>query len=307
VPIYEIASLFNVSKTTITNRLNYWGETSSISGKNDWIDQYRDAVIAYYVLHKSARKTAKKFSISPTSLLYKLNKWGIDTKKVRRLPLNDFVFDVLSEEPLYWIGFLMADGNVSARLGETPSVSVASGDLEHVRKFAKFMESGHKIYKNTSSGKKNPVYQLAFRSDRLAGRLAKFGVVPRKSHVAHVPDDNPNVIFSRHYNRGLIDGDGSLWWQKSKTNKYPILTFTSGSRRLISQFDMFLKHNSLPLGYVQTRWHDGYDNPVYNYRVNYRKAVSVTNFLYINSNIYLDRKYEIALQFSKIYKKEVVP
>lgn len=43
----------------------------------------------------------------------------------------------------------------------------------------------------------------------MAEALAKYGVVPRKSHITYLPLNIPKEMFS-HLIRGIFDGDGSI-------------------------------------------------------------------------------------------------
>jgi transposase len=292
--IGNIAVIYGISYSSIYRLLRAW-DIPIRSRLLSFSKHKKQEIIDYYLFHGSAAKTGEYFGVEASSMINKLNQWGVSTKKVRRLPLNDNAFDILTPDTLYWIGYLMADGNVSCREGETPVISVTSSDKEQIEKFARFMKSGHSIYV-TNRG----LFTLAFRSHKVANRLMSLGVVPKKSLIACVPDNNPDIIFSRDYNRGLIDGDGSLWWKITKGKRYPSLVLTSGSKRLLEQFEIFLLQHDLPVGTTRIDHRKGH-NPTYDYRINGKKAVAITNFLYDNSTIHLERKKRIADEFSVRY------
>lgn len=70
----------------------------------------------------------------------------------------------------------------------------------------------------------------------IAAELAKYGVVPRKSRIACAKF----VQGSRHFWRGVIDGDGHLGIRPQKSRPYAGLAL-SGSKLLMEQFAEFVQ------------------------------------------------------------------
>jgi hypothetical protein len=62
--------------------------------------------------------------------------------------LNESCFDVLTENAAYWIGFLMADGNIHKGRQGSPVVrlTISDKDYGHLIKFRQFLGSTHKIF-----------------------------------------------------------------------------------------------------------------------------------------------------------------
>jgi hypothetical protein len=146
--------------------------------------------------------------------------------------LNESAFDVLTDEAIYWLGFMLADGCVLdyKRLPGIFKVQVNAVDIWHLIKFRTFLGSTHPIYwrKNTGFGTALTA-TLRIRSRKLALRLAELGVTPRKSKVA-IP--YPGFIHSPHYWRGVVDGDG--WLCPSIHNK-PVIGLC-GSQSVVGGF-----------------------------------------------------------------------
>src|SRR5439155_14915114 len=92
------------------------------------------------------------------------------------------VFDKITEQPAYWIGNLMADGNIYIGKAGNPRIAltVVQRDREHLVEFGKFLNSTYEILlKNTKvNGKAWTQYTLRVSSKRLAEKLIACGVTP---------------------------------------------------------------------------------------------------------------------------------
>jgi len=138
------------------------------------------------------------------------------------------VFDAITPESAYWIGFLMADGNV---WGTHIQLALAHKDETHVRRFRDFLKSDHAVCRTENA------YRFCVSSRRLADALAQWGVVPRKSHIAATVDA---LVLNRDFWRGVVDGDGSVRYMTVHGNRYPELRLV-GSFPLMSQFLSFVQ------------------------------------------------------------------
>ncbi len=125
----------------------------------------------------------------------------------RRKFVDEHVFDVVdTPEKAYWLGFLLADGCVTAHYG-TPVLSLGLGnrDAEHVERFRAFVRSEKKLDRAVGC-------KLAFRSPHTAARLKGLGMEPRKSCRERAAAE---LIDNRDFWRGVVDGDG---WLKYRRN-----------------------------------------------------------------------------------------
>lgn len=131
----------------------------------------------------------------------------IDTTKQRfkyrhRVPQAD----TTNAEFAYWIGFLLADGCISEQLigSDRLIVGLNKRDRGHLVRLRKWLGSNHPI---VNRPKYNSV-ELRIRSQKLCDMLRDFGITPRKSLTA-IPDGR--LINNRHFWRGMIDGDGTVF------------------------------------------------------------------------------------------------
>lgn len=193
---------------------------------------------------------------------------------------NEHSFDVITEESAYWLGFLMADGCVSVRVRQQmPTLSLEIKDLDHLEKFKKFMDSKHKI------GHRRNVYSLHFRARGIKDRLATFGIVPNKSLNAKVIGLQNN----RHFWRGIIDGDGCIG-----TYKAGLTLVMNGSKDLCDQFYNFVMIICPNIKATVRKMTDG---NLYVLQTAGKIAKELIRFLYADSSIYLDRKFELAKSY----------
>lgn len=162
-------------------------------------------IIGKYEEGKSARQLGFEYGVADvtiTSLLKKRDIFIRNRSNAKRTnQIKEDVFDTITEESAYWIGFILADGNVyhPKKRSKQLNIGLSEKDWEHLEKFKKFIGSNKKLYYN-----KGAVF-ISFYSNRIVEKLAEYGIVPRKSEIAKVPESLKN---NRHFWRGMIDGDG---------------------------------------------------------------------------------------------------
>ncbi len=229
----------------------------------------------------------------------------------RKHKLDESVFDVITEQSAYWIGFMMADGCVSQPISKisrkllTPKLQLGLSvvDIDHVQKFKRFLGSSHKITVSThqSKGVSHLNALLPITSRRLVAALAKYGVVPRKSHTAKVI----GLEFDRHFWRGAIDGDGSIWLGtrriKGGEYQFPCLNFC-GSGEMVNQFINFVRHH-VP----NCRAQACFNGSIYYVNLSFRIATQIIDILYRDCKIALDRKLSLAACILQSRASDLLP
>lgn len=168
-------------------------------------DKIVEEIITKYKDGKSARQLGFEYSVADVTITSLLNRRGVFIRNrsnaKRTNQIKEDVFDTITEESAYWIGFLLADGNVyhPPKRSKQLNIGLAAKDWEHLEKFKKFVGSNKPLYYN-----KNGVF-ISIYSNRICDKLAEYGIVPRKSKIAKVPEQ---LKDNRHFWRGMIDGDG---------------------------------------------------------------------------------------------------
>jgi hypothetical protein len=253
------------------------------------------AVCVAYRNGDTVYQLAKTIGISAQTVCNILHRCGEQVRDVaerhRKYNLNETAFDGSAEHAAYWTGFLMADGCVEyTAKSRFPRISLhlQKGDIEHVGKFCDFLGTERN---RIGERKRDATVSVQFYSDRIGRKLAKAGVVPRKSLTAKALRFESN----RHFWRGVVDGDGGMGEygsvHKGRMYKYPTL-FLAGSQELLEQFRVFVV-SKVPLCKNVVRGHGNCSNiSLYG-----KRAISIIRILYSDAAVALDRKAALARGF----------
>ncbi len=244
-----------------------------------------------YMSGELASVLCKEFGVPSTTALRMLRRQGIPIHSrsyVRRRSsghsVDESVFDKITPESAYWIGFLMADGCITEK-NNSIALYLSSKDSAHLVKFKSFLMATQKISHDSARPSRgtfhsNPISRFTIKSRRLVIALNSYGVTPKKSFTAMV---SSNLSFDRNFWRGVIDGNGTI----GVYNKKPLLKLT-GSKPLTLQFTMLVKR----ITGVQIKI--GPDRTVYRAVTGCKTAEAMIRFLYKDAETYLCRKMDIA-------------
>ncbi len=142
-----------------------------------------------------------------------------------------------TERKAYWLGFIIADGNVHLnRL----TIGVQVQDIGHLEQFLEDVGSNSPVVRGKTSGYSDKEQcRVRLNSQQLISDLGKLGVVPRKSGREVAPLGSIPDNLHRHFWRGVVDGDG--WVTDPHGTKREGRALTPkvglvGSERLCGQF-----------------------------------------------------------------------
>lgn len=251
--------------------------------------------VSEYESGKSSGVIAKESGLSGITILRWLESRGIKRRPwitPRKYPVDETAFDSLTDDSAYWIGFILADGNVHTNNGKhSLNITASVCDREHLHKFCRFMGTIRPLCEIPNNG--SPAVSVSISSAKLIESLARWGVHPRKSKTASVIEELADNI---HFWRGVIDGDGCLTWTKSPEGyiRRPHLQLV-GSYDVCSAFAAFsmkmFPNVPIKVSPHKTIWEVRYTGP---------RAAKMATELY-RSGTFLDRKRPIALAFSQSY------
>ena len=185
----------------------------------------------------------------------------------------------LTEGLAYWLGFLLADGNLY-RQGQRSwrtTINLAKRDKKHLQLFLDFLQSDYPIYDNP----KTRSCGVIITSELLGELLMNYGITPCKSKTVTVDD---RLASNRHFWRGVFDGDGYL-------GKTRVRFGLSGTYDVCDKFTRFLD--------LGLNVHQRGDN-FYIVETCGSKARLVASRLYYNVNIALERKARLAGGYSHL-------
>ena len=145
-------------------------------------------------------------------LIKVLEEKNIETRVKSPTPVDheDFFDKVDTPEKAYWLGFVCADGNVSAD-GKYVQIKLHERDASHLEKFKSVIGYHGEIHSYsavTNYGAYN-FCQVIVNSPRLNSSLVKHGCIPLKTTWLE-PPQGLRTSLQRHFIRGMIDGDGTI-------------------------------------------------------------------------------------------------
>lgn len=141
-------------------------------------------------------------------------------------------FSTYTVESCYWAGFIAADGNISKNLS-TITINLKADDIEHLYKFAKFLdlpESCARVYSFTDKKyniTRNICTIALTDKDIVQSLITNFNIVPVKSLVL-TPPKLDNIQYMLAFICGYVDGNGSIG-----VGKYSYVLTIAGSNYII--------------------------------------------------------------------------
>ena len=281
--VFSMARKLGLSKTGCKN--NKWSEEEISFIK----EHYRDM---------TTNEIAEFLNRSPKAVHVKKSRLGLKNEPIYSYDRNKFK-KIMTEDDAYWIGFLYADGYVChTEHSWWYGVELQYRDIGHLRKLNKYMSGNMHIdtfyKKSPTSDNICKMCRLAYYSKQLVINLVNSGCIQRKSKIITMPFGIVPDELMRHFIRGYFDGDGSCGiYQHSERKhlRYPRAKITCGSHDFVNQLKEYLNNVDIRCGIITSKEE--------NYDMFFSGKDNVVNFLkymYDDSHIYLDRKYEIYKQ-----------
>lgn len=234
----------------------------------------------HFVEKQSITELAKEYNICRNIISANFKKIGLEPINYQNsIKFNNTIFDsVDTEEKAYWLGFIAADGYVGKN--NEFEIGLSIKDINHLEKFKHFLN--HTCDVKTRS---NKTCRISFRNKYFVNRLKSIGIVNNKSLILEFPQINNDLI--RHFIRGYFDGDGCIHIRKT-VKKNPLLISILGTPMFLNKM-----RNYLPT--INKLYKNNHSNDTLVYQTSGVKAMTILNYLYKDSTIFLDRKQELYL------------
>jgi len=286
--IMHLAIEFNVSVKTIQRIIK--GIHLRTNNKRVVLDS-AEVIEKYKELNKIS-EVAKFFKVSESTIkevLKKANfKWDSSVTGRFHFFNENFFATIDTEEKAYWLGFIFADGSIHKN-GNRINITLKENDLIHLEKFAKEINYKGKIA-NVITTK---ACSLTLYSKKMSSDLVKLGCMSDKSSKIVFPDtDIVPLYLQSHFMRGYFDGDGCL-----TSSKRP--TFSIVSNYVFIEKFQELLINELNISKTKLYKHKGQNT----YSLIYggvKMIKKIVQYLYKDSNIFLDRKKEVCKKWKFI-------
>lgn len=293
----------NTAETT-ERRDPYKGkQQSDLSPKK--LGKHRNIMVLEKMLNidgLSYRECARKLSVSSKTIIKWAKIYGFKSnhrqgwpKINRKYSVNDKYFDIIdSEDKAYFLGLMLSDGCVyKPRRSKSSSykVTLASTDRDIIDKFILSIEYTGKPFildKNAKIKGQRECYCVSFPSNYMAESLYRIGVTPRKSMTVKYPLINRDL--ERHMIRGIIDGDGHIRKNCIELTMGSKIFLETMSRRITDLFSIKPKEVST----IRDRYFKLYYPQ--------KSMIKILKNIYLESNWYIDRKYNTAINVLKNQK-----
>ena len=244
---------------------------------------------------------AQSLNRTETSVRMKAKKLGLKKELIQYD--RDFFDIVDTEEKAYWLGFIYADGWVTLDNEDRGClrIELQQNDIEHLKKFNKSIKGNIEVKTRMSNAshidgreiKSYPMCYIRLFSEKIVHDLNKYGVHPKKTYDLMFSENIPDELV-RHVIRGYFDGDGCITKQNHKNGKqYVKCDFSCKSINMLIKLREILYNNDIKSYICQDKG---------NYRLyigGLNNVDKFLNFIYKDSTIYLQRKYD---KTSYLYK-----
>lgn len=261
-----------------------------------------DTLIRDYNGGMSCIALAHKYRISKRTVLRRLKVAQVVMRSLsdacRRFSLDTGFFSSIdTEEKAYWLGFLLADGNIQGNgrfnRGRGLRIALQRRDEPHLVKLQKALHSNHRLKRDDRLG----CTWLCISSRPLTQPLEISGwhEFKRRGDLRIVQVVPSSLIC--HLLRGLIDGDGWVCHHqedKTKPHKKWILGFTDLHRSVVEWVAQQFSIASCP-SKARVRQGKGHRNWTISYSGN-NMVPPMLRWLYHNCTVALDRKFNLASQ-----------
>lgn len=273
----------------------------------------KDLLQEEYKTLRSMKAIGIKYGVSETAIKNRFVKFKIPyIQRKNKYDCNHNIFSEESERAFYLAGFIAADGCV--RIAKTNKnkdyvahrlvISLSIKDYDFLLKLRDLMgcENPVPIYEHKLS-LQNPewndikVGKLSITSKQMVADLEQFGVVPRKTFILDFPDWLIEHPLAHHFIRGYIDGDGSFF--AATGERHSMVFALRGTLQFLNKIkEIFIQKFELDTDSIPR-----IEGGIGNFRFTSNEMIArLTDYLYRDATIFLQRKYDRALVAGKIIK-----
>ena len=249
----------------------------------------KDLIIKMYEVDRiSTAAIGKKFNVTDHTVSSYLKSLGCNVSRKRsRTPILSNYFEKIdTQNKAYFLGLIAADGSVfQCNKGKIVfSISLIDKDLLDLLSIEicgsdKLVREVKRKYRDGSS----KMYETKFSDEIFTNNLISNGILINKTFTLDFP--NIDEEFISHYIRGYLDGDGTVYKFSGK-----LFIAFYGNKIFIPKLRDYLFNNNI----LETKYAIIDRGNHCSIHISSKKAnLSMYNYIYNNSNIYLKRKKSI--------------
>lgn len=299
ISIKNIAKKYNSSEQSVSKYLKL--ANICINSKSKYSKEDCQKWIDLYLSGESLTNIAKKYKVDRNTISYYLKLNNIEViNRQNMLRFDETVFDSIdTEEKAYWLGFIYADGCVycDSKGKYRFELGLKWNDYNHLLKFSNFLKLDRSHIKKKEIHLNNKIFyscRICLSAQYFCNVLISLGCSQRKSLTLKFPEE---TIFKskdliRHFIRGYFDGDGCFSYRKV-THKDVFKPFISmlGTSEFLQKLSTYIT----PYTTITSDKRRSEHTNILNIRTN--GNTEFCKFIYDNSTVYLDRKYNRYLFF----------
>lgn len=269
---------------------------SKILFKNEEINKI---IKLYQIDGKTQKEISEIFNcgIKPIRRILKENNIQINTRRTNRILIQNYFSNIDTPSKAYLIGLLFTDGNISnsPKRESMVRIQLLKEDINILEFFKNEIHSNSAIINNNDN-----TCTFEFRSNLVAQDLSNYNIVPNKTYkIKQLPKNIP-LEYYIDFLRGIIDGDGSLYFTSSDNSFH--LSFTSHYIELVQDYINIISYF---LNIDLSKRYPTFYNNVAKFTLNGKEAYNFATLLYKNANIYCKRKYDKYLLAKQKYLTSV--
>ena len=231
-------------------------------------------------------------SITKIAKSYNMNRWRLSKRLQEKynispcldggkISINSNYFDVLNNDNCYWLGLILADGNISKDMS---TFELTLKDKEHIQKFMECIQSKHKL--SIKHVKEKEYYRVSFKDKNIISKLLSLGILPNKSNIDFNMPNIPDIFFN-DFLRGFIDGDGGYYIYNQDNTERVVISINVGLHSPQFANQMLNKINNFYN--VNGKLYKG--KSCYSITFAKRDSIKLINYLFKDCNLFLQRKY----------------
>lgn len=250
-----------------------------------------------YLDGKSTTFISKELKISRSRFSSYLKSQNIEVIKMpHKKKINENVFEKIdTEEKAYWLGFLYADGSISSGKRNDIELSLQLSDKEHLQKFKNFIGFEGKLIVDDYR------CRVSFKNEKMKKDLIKLGCTPKKSLTLTFPTEKQvSKELIPHFIRGYMDGDGCIVC----TEKHKSIEIL-GTNHILKGICYY---TNIPIGRIYKT--NCKSDKIFRLVCNKtRDVLNFCNYIYKDSNIYLERKfnkYKLLMKYYATHNRNVM-
>jgi hypothetical protein len=271
--------------------------------RNQVLEKEEKEIIELYLTGKTLKYVASSFNRNRLTISNILKRKGI-TKHNRSTLLSKYVknnifIDLNSEECMYYLGLLYADGSISSYQASVV-LKLTESEKHLVEDFAYRIYGFNKTLgvQKPANKNQNYAYYISVCSDEIYRRLIELGCVPAKSLILTFPKFL-SIESAHHFIRGYFDGDGCA-------HNYSPAIDIMGSHLFIDELYSFLVKSGITGRIVHKTKKMNLLNKRF-WITRQKEFIKFYNYIYRDATIFSHRKKDILTNWKiKIENGETV-